>query len=67
MFLLGFTSPDIILFAQIFRTSTLTEKKDFRHEFSFLTDRLNPPQPPERSKSAKCDKSFLSMLRNMKF
>ena len=45
MFLLGFTSLDIILFAQIFRTSTLTEKKDFRHEFSFLTDRLNPPPP----------------------
>ena len=33
-------------FLQIFRTSfRIIRKKDFRHEFSFLTDSLKSPQP----------------------
>ena len=45
--------------------STLSEKKDFRHKFSFLTDSLKLPQPPQWPKSTKHNKSFLSMLPQM--
>ena len=38
-------------------------KKDFRQDFLFLMNLPNPTPPlPLRLKSAKCDKSFLSML-----
>ena len=37
-------------FSQIFRTSfRIIRKKDFRHEFSFLTDSLNPLSPNTNS------------------
>ena len=55
-------------FSQVFRTSfNIVWKKDFHHKFSFLngfTQTRSPP-PPYQPKSAKRDKSFLSMLPNL--
>ena len=70
LFLLAFTSADYHS-SQIIRTSfNIISKKNFSHKFPFLTDLLNaplppPPPPSQQPKSAKLDKSFLSMLPNM--
>ena len=41
-FILAFTSADINFYKFLELHSTLSEKKDFCHEFSFLTDHSNP-------------------------
>ena len=46
MFLLAFTSADIIFHNILDLHSTLTDKKIFFTNFPFLTDSLNPPPPP---------------------
>ena len=62
MFLLAFTSADIIFHNILDLHSTLTDKKIFFTNFPFLTDSLNPPLLPslplEQPKSVKSDKSF---------
>ena len=45
LFLVAFTSADIIFHKFLELHSLLSVKKDFRHEFSFLTDSLDPPTP----------------------
>ena len=46
-------------FSQVFRTSfNIIWRKDFRHKFSFFNRFIS-------LKSAKCDKSFLSMAPNL--
>ena len=43
-FILALTSADIIFHKFLELHSTLSEKKDFRYEFPFLTDSHKPPQ-----------------------
>ena len=45
LFLLTFTSADIIFHKFLGLHSTLSEKKDFRHELSSLMDSLKLPTP----------------------
>ena len=48
MFQSAFTSADIIFHKFLELHSTLTDKKDFCHKFSFLTDSLNPLPLPAK-------------------
>ena len=51
-------------FPQIFRTPFLIiRKKDFGHEFSFLTDSLDPPAPPPLFPHSLNDRNPLSVMR----
>ena len=47
LFLLAFTSADIIVHKFLGLHSKLSEKKIFVINFSFLTDSLTPPPPPQ--------------------
>ena len=44
LFLLAFTSEDII-FHNVLELHSTVWKKDFSHKFSLLADSLNPPPP----------------------
>ena len=48
LFLLAFTSADVIFHNFLELHSTLTEKKIFVTNFPILTDSLNPPPPPRK-------------------
>ena len=65
MFLLAFTSADIISDNILELHSTLTDKKIFFTNFPFLTDSFNPPVLPslplEQPKSVKRDKFFVDV------
>ena len=60
-FISDFTSADITFNTFLELHSVLSEKRSSSQIFLFQQIYPNPP-PPERPKSAKCDKSFLSML-----
>ena len=59
--LLAFTLADIIFHNFLELQSKISEKNIFLANFPFQPICSDPP-PPERPKSAKCNKSFLSML-----
>ena len=54
-------------FSLFLELHTTCERKIFVTNFPFLTDSLNLPPTPLMAKSAKHDKSFLSMLPNIFF
>ena len=47
LFLLAFTSADIIVHKFLGLHSKLSEKKDFRDKFFFFNGFTNPPPPPQ--------------------